>query len=286
MKVEECIQSLWAAKGLSQNTLCAYRSDIELLLKYLTPLSITLSMSPKIISEHISSHLAPYNSQSRVRKLASFSAYFSWLKEDNSIKENPILFLDRPRPSRNLKHVLSEAQLSKFLTAIDVATKTGVRDRAIFELLYGSGLRVSELVGATKDSINLVDGVMIVFGKGGKYRKLPLGEESIAWLQAFNASVDTKRKSKWLFFGRQGKPMTRQAIWIRLKHYLKKSGMDTGFSPHSLRHAYATHMLDHGADIRSLQMLLGHSSITTTQLYTHVAKEKLVHFHNKHHPRG
>jgi len=195
-----------------------------------------------------------------------------------------------PRIGRPLPDTLSENEVETLLDAPDVTDAIGLRDRAMLELLYACGLRVSELVGLTAEQVNLTQGVVRLVGKGNKERLVPLGEEAIDWLQRY---IDESRPelagegaARHLFLTRRGKGMTRQAFWYRLRHYAIKSGVNKPLSPHTLRHAFATHLLNHGADLRVVQMLLGHSDLSTTQIYTHVARERLKDLHALHHPRG
>ena len=286
MKLDDFINELWMKKGLSRNTLNAYKADITLLLEQLDHEGLSITSDNSLLAAAISKHVSRYSESSQNRKIASFRAYFHWLLENSTIKHNPVYFLSCPKVDRIINHVFTAKQLAMLLGGIDTKTKKGARDRAMFELLYGSGLRVSELIQLKVKNIDLTTGVLDVKGKGDKYRKVPMGEEAVHYLNVWLAYYPNAGAGSYIFTGNQDKMLTRQAVWRRLKHYLIKCGLQLSLSPHSMRHAFATHMLDNGADIRSLQLLLGHASISTTQLYTHVAKEKLISFHNRHHPRG
>jgi integrase/recombinase XerD len=206
------------------------------------------------------------------------------------VQKDPSVLIDTPRIGRPLPDTLSEREVEALLDAPDDTDLIGLRDRAMLELLYACGLRVSELVGLTAEQVNLPQGVVRLVGKGNKERLVPLGEEAIDWLQRYidesRPALAGEASARHLFITRRGKGMTRQAFWYRLRHYALKSGVNKPLSPHTLRHAFATHLLNHGADLRVVQMLLGHSDLSTTQIYTHVARERLKDLHAQHHPRG
>jgi integrase/recombinase XerD len=222
--------------------------------------------------------------------VSSMRRFYRYLIREGQLREDPSVRIDTPRIGRPLPDSLSEAEVETLLDAPDESDTLGIRDRAMLELLYACGLRVSELVSMTTDQANLTQGVVRLIGKGNKERLVPLGEEAIDWLQYYldesRPDLAADAVSKQLFITRRGKGMTRQAFWYRIRHYAVKSGINKPLSPHTLRHAFATHLLNHGADLRVVQMLLGHSDLSTTQIYNHVARERLKDLHSKHHPRG
>jgi integrase/recombinase XerD len=205
-------------------------------------------------------------------------------------RTDPTARIDAPRLGRPLPHALTEAEVEQLLAAPDIATAEGFRDRTMFELLYATGLRVSELVGLRPEQVSMAQGLVRVLGKGGKERLVPLGDEAQAWLQRFlrgpRAELLGGRPADQLFPTRRGSGMTRQAFWYRVRKHARSAGIHKQLSPHTLRHAFATHLLNHGADLRVVQLLLGHSDLSTTQIYTHVARERLKSLHAVHHPRG
>jgi integrase/recombinase XerD len=206
------------------------------------------------------------------------------------MREDPSVRIDTPRTGRPLPDSLSEAEVEELLNVPDVSDPIGLRDRAMLELLYACGLRVSELVGLTTQRVSLQQGVVRLIGKGSKERLVPLGEQAVDWLQRYldrgRPELSCRAAAGELFITRRGRGMTRQAFWYRLRRYAVTAGIDKPLSPHTLRHAFATHLLNHGADLRVVQMLLGHSDLSTTQIYTHVARERLKELHTQHHPRG
>ena len=222
--------------------------------------------------------------------LSSLKRFYGWCLRERRIKTDPTLRLDPPKRTPRFPKVLSEADVEALLAAPDVGTSLGMRDRAMFEVLYASGLRVSELVGLKVFEVNLDAGVLRVMGKGSKERLVPLGEEAVDWarlyLKDFRSSLIKKKSSAHLFITGRGAGMTRQAFWKNIKRYGARAVPGKHFSPHVLRHAFATHLINHGADLRVVQMLLGHADISTTQIYTHVARERMKALHAKHHPRG
>jgi len=216
--------------------------------------------------------------------------FYRYLIREGRLSEDPSVLIDTPRIGRPLPDTLSEDEVEALLHAPDESDSLGLRDRAMLELLYACGLRVSELVSMTTDQASLTQGVVRLIGKGSKERLVPMGEEAVDWLQRYlddsRPDLATGSAAKQLFITRRGKGMTRQAFWYRIRHYAVKSCINKPLSPHTLRHAFATHLLNHGADLRVVQMLLGHSDLSTTQIYTHVARERLKDLHSKHHPRG
>ncbi len=226
------------------------------------------------------------------RRLSTLKRFYRWRVESGSLLESPCTLIDAPRTARYLPKNLSEKQVEDLLDAPNTSTALGERDRAMLETLYASGLRVSELVGLKLIQVNLEQGLVKLIGKGSKERIVPLGELAVAWLQRYIGGARAHwlvppRRSDFVFLTARGEPMTRQAFWHLIKRHAVTAGISAeALSPHTLRHAFATHLLNHGADLRVVQMLLGHSDITTTQIYTHVARERLKRVHQQHHPRG
>ena len=216
--------------------------------------------------------------------------FYRYQVREGILQDDPSVRIDTPRIGRPLPDSLSEQEVEELLAAPDPDSVLGLRDRAMLELLYASGLRVSELVGLTGEQLNLNQGVVRLLGKGRKERLVPLGEEALDWLEHYLAdgrpALAAAQDDGHVFLSRRGRGMTRQTFWYRLREYAVKSGINKHLSPHTLRHAFATHLLNHGADLRVVQMLLGHSDLSTTQIYTHVARERLKDLHTKHHPRG
>ncbi len=228
--------------------------------------------------------------RSTARQLSSFRRFFRYLIRDGGLREDPTAQIAMPKIGRSLPRSLSEAEVEALLGAPVVSDPLGYRDRTMLEVLYATGLRVSELVSLKLGQVNMNQGVTRVLGKGNRERLIPLGEEAVRWLRAFvngaRNDILLDRSTDYLFPTRRGDRMTRQAFWHIIKRYARKAGVDRELSPHTLRHAFATHLLNHGADLRVVQMLLGHSDLSTTQIYTHVARERMKELHSQHHPRG
>jgi integrase/recombinase XerD len=228
--------------------------------------------------------------RSTARQLSSFRRFFRYLMREGGVREDPTAQIAMPKIGRSLPRSLSEAEVESLLSAPVVADPLGYRDRTMLEVLYATGLRVSELVSLKLGQVNMNQGVTRVLGKGNRERLIPLGEEAVRWLRAFISGARNDilldRSTDYLFPTRRGDRMTRQAFWHIIKRYARKAGVDRELSPHTLRHAFATHLLNHGADLRVVQMLLGHSDLSTTQIYTHVARERMKELHSVHHPRG
>lgn len=277
-----------ALLGLSQRTRAAYLSDLCLSRRDLAgDLAQATSVDLQgLLATRLARGCSP---RSQARLLSSWRRYYEFLSAQGLITCDPVAALAPPRLSVRLPQDLSEADVDRLLAAPDVTSALGLRDRAMLELLYASGLRVSELVGLSLTAVNLRQGVVRVLGKGDKHRLVPIGEQAMAWLQRY---LDQARPllmttaSSHLFPGRDGKALTRQAFWYRIKAWAIRAGVRTSLSPHTLRHAFATHLLNHGADLRVVQMLLGHASLSTTQIYTHVARARLQALHAAHHPRA
>lgn len=286
------IERLWSEQGLTENTLSSYRHDLEGFAGWLANQSASLEQCQR---EQIFRYLAErgkggYKARSNARLLSALRHYFRWLQRIGALTEDPTLLLDLPKLPRSLPKALSENEVESLIRAPDVATPIGLRDRAMFELIYATGLRVTELVSLTLDQINLRQGVVRITGKGGKDRLVPLGEEAQHWIEQYLAEARPEflrgTVVDGLFVSNRKQALTRQMFWVMVKRHALRVGISpTRISPHVLRHSFATHLLNHGADLRAVQMLLGHSSLTTTQIYTMVAREGLKRLHEQHHPR-
>jgi integrase/recombinase XerD len=291
--IERFCDALWLQEGLSANTLEAYRRDLEGLERWITKRGTALmSASRADLLDYLSGNVGKGASpRTTARLLSSLRRFYGYLVREEKIKTDPTALIESPKLGRPLPKSLSEAQVEKLLESPDVTKPLGLRDRAMLETLYATGLRVSELVGLTLSQVSLTQGVVRVIGKGDKERLVPLGEEAISWISRYLAEGRSKlvksRSTDALFTTARGGPMTRQAYWHNLKTHTRKAGIDAKkLSPHTLRHAFATHLLNHGADLRVVQMLLGHADLSTTQIYTHVAQARLKTLHEQHHPRG
>ncbi|AJE20560.1 site-specific tyrosine recombinase XerD [Azotobacter chroococcum] len=291
-QIERFLESLWLEKGLSAHTRAAYRSDLELFNGWLRERGLELiGVGRELILDHLAWRVdAGYKARSTARFLSGLRGFFRYLLREGVIASDPTLQVDLPQLGRPLPKSLSEADVEALLAAPESDDPLGLRDRAMLEVLYACGLRVSELVGLRLEQLNLRQGVVRVFGKGSKERLVPLGEEAIVWLERYLAGARSLllggRPSDVLFPSLRGEQMTRQTFWHRIKHHARVAGIGKSLSPHTLRHAFATHLLNHGADLRVVQMLLGHSDLSTTQIYTHIARARLQELHARHHPRG
>ena len=286
------LDAVWMERGLSSNTLAAYRADLVALARWLTARHVALPKTGRadlmdFIAARVHGGARP---RSTARQLSSFRRFFRYLIREGLIAEDPTAQIAMPKIGRSLPRSLSEAEVEALLAAPAVADPLGHRDRTMLEVLYATGLRVSELVHLKLGQVNMNQGVIRVLGKGNRERLIPLGEEAVRWLKTFidgaRADILLDRSTDFLFPTRRGDRMTRQAFWHIIKRYARKAAVDRDLSPHTLRHAFATHLLNHGADLRVVQMLLGHSDLSTTQIYTHVARERLKELHTSHHPRG
>ena len=285
------LDTLWMERGLSKNTLSAYRSDLCKFLLWLEGENIEVD---QVRSNNILIYLALSGKKSTrtiARSLSSLRRLYEYLYREGRIKINPVDNVDAPRLGRNLPKSLTENEVELLLEAPNVKQALGLRDKCMLEVLYATGLRVSELVALTLHQINLRQGVIRVTGKGNKERLVPFGETATQWLDKYLSStrdeiIKDKLATDVLFPSIRGKAMTRQTFWYMTKRYTVSAGIKKSISPHILRHAFATHLINHGADLRVVQMLLGHSDISTTQIYTHVARERLKDIHAEHHPRG
>jgi len=290
--IEQFLDAAWAEKGLAANTLESYRYDLQGLAAALGEHGRALDTAGRedllrFLAVQVTSGRSP---RSLSRYLSGFRQFYRWLLREGRIAQDPSALIESPKLGRGLPKALSEAQVEALLDAPDTATPVGLRDRTMLELMYATGLRVSELVTLELVHVNLNQGVVRVTGKGGKERLVPLGEESLDWLQRWMRSgrPELLRGGECgeVFVTARRKGMTRQAFWHAIRRHALAAGIDRAVSPHMLRHSFATHLLNHGADLRVVQLLLGHSDLSTTQIYTHIAREGLKQVHSKHHPRG
>ncbi len=286
------LDTLWLEAGLSDNTLAAYRRDLESLSAYLAERKLTLLSAAR---EHLQGFLGYRfergdSARTAARLLSTIRRFYRFLVRDNQTRDDPTLDIASPKLPRALPKSLSEADVNSLLAAPDGAQALGSRDRAMLETLYATGLRVTELVKLRMAELSLSAGVVRITGKGNKERLVPLGERAVDalddYLRSGRVEILHGRACDFVFVTARGSAMTRQAFWQLIKRYARIAGISATLSPHSLRHAFATHLLNHGADLRSVQMLLGHADLSTTQIYTHVARERLQRLHAAHHPRG
>jgi integrase/recombinase XerD len=273
--------ALWLEDGLSRNTIASYRMDLEQLSQFLKESSL-LAVGEKDLFAFLASRKG--RASSAARRVSTLKRFYQYCVRERRIGADPTLKLDPPKRTPRFPKVLSEADVEALLGAPDTATPLGLRDRAMLETLYATGLRVSELVALKTFEVNLDAGVVRVVGKGNKERLVPLGEEASHWISAY--TQQRRSSSAALFITSRGGGMTRQAFWHLIRRYGARAIPGKKLSPHVLRHAFATHLINHGADLRVVQLLLGHADISTTQIYTHVARERLKALHAKHHPRG
>ena len=290
--VSRFLDAVWMERGLSTNTLAAYRADLTALARWLAESGITIVKTTRadlqgFIAYRVHAGARP---RSTARQLSSFRRFFRYLVREGLAIEDPTAQIAMPKIGRSLPKSLTEEEVESLLSAPVVNDPLGHRDRTMLELLYATGLRVSELVNLRTAHVNLNQGVIRILGKGNRERLIPLGEEAVRWINDFTrgarAEILLERQTDYLFPTRRGDRMTRQAFWHIIKRYARKAGVAKELSPHTLRHAFATHLLNHGADLRVVQMLLGHSDLSTTQIYTHVARERMKELHSQHHPRG
>ncbi len=293
--IDEFLDALWLEDGLSKNTLAAYRRDLLLFAQWLGEQGGQLGETTE---GHINAYFAARHAASKAttanRRLTVFKRYFRWALRERHLQADPTLKLQAAKQALRVPKSLTEAQVEALLAAPDLATALGIRDRTMIELMYASGLRVSELVTLKVLNVSLSDNVLRVFGKGAKERLIPFGEVAAHWVRQYLSQVrpamTAQRPTDDLFVTNRGvKPgtaMSRVMFWMIIKKYALMVGITSKLSPHTLRHAFATHLLNHGADLRAVQMLLGHADISTTTIYTHVARERLKAIHAQHHPRG
>jgi integrase/recombinase XerD len=292
-RIDAFIDALWLEDGLAKNTLEAYRRDLTALAQWLQsqPRSSTLDKVLEVdLNAYFNARHALTKATSSNRRLTVFKRYFAWSLRQNFCQTDPTLKLQSAKQALRVPGTLTEAQVEALLAAPDPATPLGCRDRAMLELMYASGLRVSELVGLKTFALGLNEGVLRVLGKGSKERLVPFGEVArraiTDYLSDARAAILKGQQTEAVFVTAQGSGMSRVMFWMLVKKYALAAQIETHLSPHTLRHAFATHLLNHGADLRAVQLLLGHADISTTTIYTHVARERLKTLHQQHHPRG
>lgn len=290
--LESFLDAAWAERGLSGNTLKSYRYDLSLLAEHLEQRGRSLSgASREDLLHFLASRMqAGHSPRSLSRYLSGFRQFYRWLLREGRIQKDPSALIESPKLGRGLPKALSEQQVTGLLEAPDTATPLGVRDRTMLELMYATGLRVSELVNLGIAEVSMNQGVVRVMGKGGKERLVPMGEEALSWLRRYMQESRPELMSGGdcprVFVTARKAGMTRQAFWHAIRKHALAAGIARKVSPHMLRHSFATHLLNHGADLRVVQLLLGHSDLSTTQIYTHIAREGLKRLHSEHHPRG
>jgi integrase/recombinase XerD len=290
--IDRFLDAAWAERGLSSNTLQGYRHDLLKLAAFLARNETPLHRASReeilgLLAREVRAGASP---RSVSRYLSGYRQFYRWLVREGLAGEDPTALIESPKLGRSLPRALTEAEVEALLGAPDRDSALGVRDRAMLELMYATGLRVSELTGLEMGSLNLNQGVVRVVGKGRKERLVPLGEAALEWLQRYLSDARPKlmkgAQSPHVFVTARKTGMTRQAFWHMVKRHAAGAGIRKKISPHALRHSFATHLLNHGADLRVVQLLLGHSDLSTTQIYTHVAREGLKRLHERHHPRG
>ncbi|WP_100912867.1 site-specific tyrosine recombinase XerD [Pseudoalteromonas spongiae] len=288
-KIEQFLDALWLEQGLSENTLAAYRSDLNKFAIFIAKTSL-FDVDESIILDYLAYRRDNgFTARSTARAqsaLKRFYLYFIGLKK---LSSSPLAHIEQPKLGQSLPKTLTEQEVEALLDAPNLEEPIELRDKAMLELLYATGLRVSELVGLRMEQINLRQAVVFVKGKGNKERLVPMGEVALEYIEAFIKLARPqliKHATDFVFPSKRGIGMTRQTFWHRIKHYALVANIQTELSPHTLRHAFATHLINHGADLRVVQMMLGHSDLSTTQIYTHVAKERLKSIHQTHHPRA
>ena len=290
-QIDVFADALWLEEGLARNTLDAYRRDLIALVRWLAPQGKGLLQAQEA---DLQAYFAYRHAQTRAttanRRLTVFKRFFGWALRERLVAQDPTLRLQAARQPLRVPKTLSQAQVEALLAAPDVGTPLGLRDRAMLELMYASGLRVSELVALKTWHLGMNEGVLRVLGKGSKERLVPFGEVARQWLERYlqeaRSAILAGQQTEDLFVTARGAGMTRVMFWMLVKKYAGIAGITAPLSPHTLRHAFATHLLNHGADLRVVQLLLGHADISTTTIYTHVARERLRQLHAQHHPRG
>lgn len=290
--INQFIDDVWSTNGLSNNTLVSYRTDLQNLDRYVLAKGLNLlQVDQGVLRDYLAVRFDKnFAKSSTARLLSSLRRFYAYLLVKQKISQDPTALIKSPKLARQLPDTLSEAQIDSLLSEPNIDEAIEHRDKAMLELLYATGLRVTELVSLTMEQISLRQGLVRVMGKGGKERLVPLGELAIAEVEQYikfaRGELLSMKQSDVLFPSRRGQMMTRQTFWHRIKLYAARAGIQCHLSPHTLRHAFATHLLNHGADLRVVQLLLGHSDLSTTQIYTHVAKVRLQQLHSQHHPRG
>ena len=290
--IDRYLDGVWMEKGLAENSLSSYRRDLLLFSAWLQGQGTTLLQADKanIIGYFAYRAGQGLSAKSVARLLSCLRGFYQYALRERWVSVDPALDIDSPKLGRSLPYSLTEDEVDRLLQAPDTATALGLRDKAMLEMLYACGLRVSELVGLQTSDVNMMQGVVRVFGKGSKERLIPMGEEALSWLGRYYREARPVLLegivSDVCFPSLRGNMMTRQTFWHRVKRYALQSDIRKPLSPHKLRHAFATHLLNNGADLRVVQLLLGHSNLSTTQIYTHVANQRLQDLHARHHPRG
>jgi integrase/recombinase XerD len=292
--IDEFCDTLWLEDGLAKNSLDAYRRDLRLFARWLDVARPDVAGLNAVATHDIDAYFSARHEDTKAsssnRRLSVLKRYYQYALRQKLVAADPCLKLASAKQAQRFVHTLSEAQVEALLAAPDTRTPLGLRERTMLELMYASGLRVSELVALKTFELSLNDGVLRITGKGGKTRLVPFGGQARQWIERYmkearGAILDGQQDDALFVTGRGG-PMTRQMFWVIIKKHAHKAGITSPLSPHTMRHAFATHLLNHGADLRVVQLLLGHADISTTQIYTHVARERLKHLHAQHHPRG
>ena len=297
--IDAFLDALWLERGASPSTLDAYRRDLRALAASLAPRTLDALARADLLGWLGERQRTGYHARSTARALSAIRAYFRYALQSGRLTRDPTADVESPKLGRPLPKSITERDVEALLAAPDVDTAIGLRDRAMLELLYATGLRVSELVTLRRDQFSAQQGLVRVLGKGSKERLVPVGETALAWMRRYiealaagataaagAATAAAGGTGRQLFPGRDGGALTRQAFWYRIRQHALTAGIRAPLSPHTLRHAFATHLLDHGADLRAVQMMLGHADLGTTQIYTHVARARLQALHAAHHPRG
>jgi integrase/recombinase XerD len=288
--IDQFLDAVWVEQGLSENTLSAYGSDLRIFAKWLAGKPMLEVDGGQLSSFLASRYKEGIGNRSSARILSSLRRFYGYYIRENSIKIDPTALIESPHIGQPLPTSLSETDVELLLDAPEVTNALGFRDRTMLEMLYATGLRVSELVNLKFEQISFRQGVVRIIGKGNKERLVPVGEEAMSWLENYMSqarkTILGERQCDYLFVTNRADSMTRQAFWHIIKRHAKKAGIGKELSPHTLRHAFATHLLNHGADLRVVQLLLGHADLSTTQIYTHIARERLKELHSKYHPRG
>lgn len=288
--IDQFLDAVWSEQGLSENTLSAYRSDLRIFGKWLAGSSL-LDVDNAKISGFLGSRFKEgIGNRSSARILSSLRRFYGYYLRENRIAADPTALISSPHIGKPLPMSLSETDVELLLAAPETTNPLGYRDKTMLEMLYATGLRVSELVNLKFEQVSFRQGVLRVMGKGNKQRLIPVGEEAMSWLEGYmeqaRKAILGERQSDYLFVTNRASNMTRQAFWHIIKRHALTAGISKELSPHTLRHAFATHLLNHGADLRVVQLLLGHSDLSTTQIYTHIASQRLKELHTKFHPRG
>ena len=288
--IDQFLDAVWVEQGLSENTLSAYSSDLKIFAKWLGERPILDVNGPQLTEFLGDRYKDGIGNRSAARILSSLRRFYGYYIRENRIKIDPTALIESPHIGQPLPASLSEQDVELLLGAPEVTNALGFRDRTMLEMLYATGLRVSELVNLKFEQISFRQGVVRIIGKGNKERLVPVGEEAMSWLENYmvqaRKTILGERQCDYLFVTNRADNMTRQAFWHIIKRHAKKAGISKELSPHTLRHAFATHLLNHGADLRVVQLLLGHADLSTTQIYTHIARERLKELHSKYHPRG